>query len=117
MVREVRVQYRRRHCYRTKSNKVKVTKTPGGRLVAHYHKKKASQPVCGEPHCSIKLSGIKALRPKAAARVNAHSRTVARPYGGVLCMTCVRQKIVRAFLIEEQQIVKKVVAETRKKRK
>ena len=62
--------------------------------MAHYHKKKASQPVCGEPHCSIKLSGIKALRPKAAARVNAHSRTVARPYGGVLCMTCVRQKYV-----------------------
>lgn len=29
MVREIRVQYRRRHCYRTKSNKVKVTKTPG----------------------------------------------------------------------------------------
>mmetsp|Transcript_48939 Transcript_48939/g.72753 ORF Transcript_48939/g.72753 Transcript_48939/m.72753 type:complete len:119 (-) Transcript_48939:67-423(-) len=118
MVREIRVQYRRRHCYRTKSNKVKVTKTPGGRLVAHYHAKKAGSAVCGEPHCRAKLAGIKAARPKAARRLKGRERTVSRAYGGVLCMNCTRQKVIRAFLIEEQQIVKKVVAEAaRRKRK
>lgn len=44
-------------------------------------------------------------------------KTVARAYGGKLCSTCVKQKIVRAFLIEEQKIVKKVLAEKSKKTK
>lgn len=33
-------------------------------------------------------------------------KTVRRTYGGVLCHKCVRERIVRAFLIEEQKIVK-----------
>eukprot|EP00339_Tiarina_fusa_P029255 CAMPEP_0117028440 /NCGR_PEP_ID=MMETSP0472-20121206/20675_1 /TAXON_ID=693140 ORGANISM="Tiarina fusus, Strain LIS" /NCGR_SAMPLE_ID=MMETSP0472 /ASSEMBLY_ACC=CAM_ASM_000603 /LENGTH=138 /DNA_ID=CAMNT_0004735921 /DNA_START=23 /DNA_END=443 /DNA_ORIENTATION=- len=31
-----RVTYRRRHCYNTKSNKVKIIKTPGGKLTVQY---------------------------------------------------------------------------------
>ena len=34
---------------------------------------------------------------------------MSRAYGGSRCATCVRQRIVRAFLIEEQKIVKKVL--------
>jgi large subunit ribosomal protein L34e len=34
---------------------------------------------------------------------------VKRAYGGVLCHKCVKEKIVRAFLIEEQKIVVKVL--------
>lgn len=34
---------------------------------------------------------------------------VKRAYGGVLCHKCVKEKIVRAFLIEEQKIVVKVI--------
>lgn len=50
---------------------------------------------------------------------NAKSRekTVSRAYGGSRCHTCVRQRIVRAFLIEEQKIGKKVLAEKLKKSK
>lgn len=44
-------------------------------------------------------------------------KTVSRAYGGSRCHTCVRQRIVRAFLIEEQKIGKKVLAEKLKKRK
>jgi large subunit ribosomal protein L34e len=44
-------------------------------------------------------------------------KTVARAYGGSRCHTCVRQRIVRAFLIEEQKIGKKVMAEKLKKSK
>lgn len=32
-----------------------------------------------------------------------------RPYGGVLSHQAVRDRIVRAFLVEEQKIVKKVL--------
>ncbi|KAB7494932.1 60S ribosomal protein L34 [Armadillidium nasatum] len=32
-----------------------------------------------------------------------------RSYGGTLCHRCVRERIVRAFLIEEQKIVVKVL--------
>lgn len=35
-----RVTYRRRHAYNTKSNKIRVSKTPGGRNVVLYRKKK-----------------------------------------------------------------------------
>ena len=41
-------------------------------------------------------------------------KTVSRAYGGSLCSRCVRQKIVRAFLIEEVKLVKRVMAEKRK---
>lgn len=34
---------------------------------------------------------------------------MSRAYGGSRCGTCVRQRIVRAFLIEEQKIVKSVL--------
>ena len=34
---------------------------------------------------------------------------VSRAYGGSRCAHCVRDRIVRAFLIEEQKIVKKVM--------
>lgn len=33
MVKDVRTTYRRRHSYRTKSNKTRVVKTPGKRVV------------------------------------------------------------------------------------
>merc|ERR1712116_65986 len=36
-------------------------------------------------------------------------KKVYRAYGGNLCHICVREKIVRAFLIEEQKIVAKVL--------
>ena len=42
-------------------------------------------------------------------------KTVARAYGGSRCHKCVRQRIVRAFLIEEQKIGKRVLAEKLKK--
>ena len=38
-----------------------------------------------------------------------NKKTVARAYGGSRCAHCVRDRIVRAFLIEEQKIVKQVL--------
>ena len=46
MVKDSRVTYRRRLCYNTKSNQIKKVKTPGGRLVVQYRKKRAQGPRC-----------------------------------------------------------------------
>ncbi|AAS51842.2 ADL078Cp [Eremothecium gossypii ATCC 10895] len=104
-----RVTFRRRNPYNTKSNKIKVVKTPGGVLRAQHVKKLATRPKCGD--CGIALAGISSLRPRQYASVSKTHKTVSRPYGGSRCANCVKQRIVRAFLIEEQKIVKKVVKE------
>ena len=43
-------------------------------------------------------------------------RTVSRAYGGSRCAGCVRKRIVRAFLIEEQKIVKQMMIEKQSKK-
>ena len=52
---------------------------------------------------------IPALRPSAYARISKRQKRVSRAYGGSRCAKCVRDRIVRAFLIEEIKIVKKVL--------
>ena len=104
-----RVTYRRRKSFNTKSNKIRKVKTPGGKLVVHYVGKKGKAPMCGEPGCNTRLSGIPSLRPAEYARISKRQKNVSRAYGGARCAGCVRNRIVRAFLIEEQKIVKKVL--------
>ena len=103
----VRVTYRRRHSYKTISNRVRLVKTPGGRVTVHYIAKTGTRPKCGD--CGVALSGIPALRPKQYMRISKRQKTVTRAYGGSRCGKCVRERIVRAFLIEEQNIVKKLL--------
>merc|ERR1712149_104944 len=76
-----RLTFRRRLSYNTKSNRRTIVKTPGGKLVYHYKKKLGAIPKCGD--CKVKLHGIKPSRPA--------------------------DRTVRAFLIEEQKIVVKVL--------
>uniref|UniRef100_K3YAG3 Ribosomal protein L34e n=7 Tax=Paniceae TaxID=147428 RepID=K3YAG3_SETIT len=104
-----RLTYRKRHSYATKSNQTRVVKTPGGRLVYQYTKKRASGPKC--PVTGKKIQGIPHLRPAEykRSRLSRNRRTVNRPYGGVLSGQAVRERIIRAFLVEEQKIVKKVL--------
>lgn len=102
-----RVTYRRRLSYNTKSNKIRLVKTPGGRLAVQYIKKKASKPKCGDT--GALLSGVPALRPREYSRISKSKKSVSRAYGGCLSAGAVRDRIVRAFLIEEQKIVKAVI--------
>ncbi|KYQ89445.1 S60 ribosomal protein L34 [Tieghemostelium lacteum] len=110
-----RLVYRRRLSYRTTSNATKVVKTPGGNLVYQYIGKKGKVPSCGE--CGVKLFGIPALRPHQYKNIPKCRRTVARAYGGSKCATCVRTRIVRAFLIEEQKTAKLVYRKKQRKEK
>merc|ERR1712146_386437 len=81
----------------------------GGRLVNQVVKKKAKGPSCGD--CGKRLIGIPALRPMEYRRLKKRERRVNRAYGGSRCAKCVRTRVVRAFLIEEQKCVKQVLAE------
>ncbi|KAK7513986.1 60S ribosomal protein eL34 [Phyllosticta citriasiana] len=110
-----RLTYRRRNPYNTRSNKVRVIKTPGGALRYLHLKKRAAPPKCGD--CGSKLAGIPALRPREYATISRPQKTVQRAYGGSRCASCVKDRIVRAFLIEEQKIVKKVLKETQQKKR
>ncbi|OWB61593.1 hypothetical protein B5S31_g246 [[Candida] boidinii] len=99
----------------TKSNQIKVVKTPGGKLVAQHIKKQGSRPKCGD--CGIALPGIAALRPRQYANISKTKKSVTRAYGGSRCANCVKDRVVRAFLIEEQKIVKKVLKDQAEKAK
>lgn len=46
----------RRKSYHTKSNKMQVVKTPGGKLVMHLVKKRSSGPKCGDT--GVQLHGV-----------------------------------------------------------
>lgn len=113
-MRDCRVTFKRRHPYATKSNALKVKKTPGGRLVAHHHAKKRSGPKCGDS--GEILPGIKRMSPFLRKNTHKRERTVSRAYGGTLSARCLRERIVRAFLIEEQKIVKQMMLEKSKKK-
>lgn len=79
-------------------------RTPGGRLVYLYVKKPRTVPKCGQ--CKEKLKGITPTRPSERPRMSRRVKTVSRSFGGVLCHRCLRERIIRAFLIDEQKVVK-----------
>ncbi|PSS34218.1 hypothetical protein EW026_g2241 [Hermanssonia centrifuga] len=107
-----RVTLRKRTPYNTTSNRRRVVKTPGGKLVYHHLKKLPTSPKCGD--CGIALPGIPALRPRQYATISKTKKTVRRAYGGSRCGDCVKQRILRAFLVEEAKIVKKVIKSQQK---
>ncbi|KTW31269.1 uncharacterized protein T551_01341 [Pneumocystis jirovecii RU7] len=102
-----RLTYRRRLSYNTPSNKVRVLKTPGNELRYFYKGKVGKSPRCGD--CHKKLQGIPACRPHQYSRMSKTKKRVSRAYGGSRCASCVKDRVMRAFLIEEQKIVKKVL--------
>jgi large subunit ribosomal protein L34e len=98
-----------RHPYNTKSHKARPIRTPGGKLVGQTLKKKVKGPRCSD--CKMALQGIKQMKLQDTKK---RERTVSRAYGGSCCASCLRQRILRAFLLEEQKAVKKVLAERKK---
>ncbi|SBT75176.1 60S ribosomal protein L34, putative [Plasmodium ovale] len=110
-----RVHYRKHNHYNTKSNKVRPVRTPGGKLTVHVLKKKAGKPKCAD--CKSDIQGVKALRPADNKRTKKKNRTVSRAYGGSLCARCLRERIMRAFLFEEQKCVRQVLKEKKKQEK
>ena len=105
---DTRIHYLRKHTYTTRSNKIRKIRTPGGRLTIQYIKKKSKGPQTAFG-VKTRLSGLKRLRNPDNWRAARSSRRIARPYGGVVTPTELKERILRSFLIEEVKIVKKLM--------
>ena len=105
-----RVSYRRRMHYATRGNKQKMVRTPGNRLVMQKRDKKHQGPHCPWVLGHKRLAGTKALGHFDRRHKAGYGNRVSRPYGGVLTHDQLRDRIVRAFLVEEQRVVRKVMA-------
>uniref|UniRef100_A0A7C2ZQP2 Large ribosomal subunit protein eL34 n=1 Tax=Ignisphaera aggregans TaxID=334771 RepID=A0A7C2ZQP2_9CREN len=85
-----------RPLYRSHSHKRIYRRTPGGRTVVHYERRKNTPMRCGR--CGAILAGVpvkeheRRCLPKTAKRPE-------RPFGGVLCPRCLRavlKKVIRS---------------------
>jgi len=70
--------------------------------------KKSKGPRCGDT--KVPLLGIKHMKNSAHKNAKKRTRTVSRAYGGTLSGNAVKARIMRAFLVEEQKAVKKLLA-------
>ena len=73
----------------------------GGKLVLHLIKKHTK---------GTQMQGVKVARPHDFKRLTSARRTVSRAYGGIFTGTEVRDRIMRAFLIEEFKRFKNINA-------
>jgi len=64
-------------------------KTPGSKTIIHYRQRKPSKAICGS--CKKPLLGVPRELPAKMANLPKTAKRPERPYGGVLCSTCVRK--------------------------
>jgi len=96
---------------RTRGNNFRPVKTPGGKLVMHLLKKRGK-----DPH----MQGIKTARPAQKRTMSVCNKRVTRAYGGQFNGTEVKDRIMRAFLIDEFKYFKmmsKVTSDKKDKKK
>ncbi|MBI3052225.1 50S ribosomal protein L34e [Candidatus Woesearchaeota archaeon] len=67
-------------------------KTPGGVTKVAYAHRNPSKAHCAQ--CHSELVGMKRLRPFRLSNVSKSQRRPNRPFGGVLCSSCVRKVFV-----------------------
>lgn len=91
-----KIESRRSQIRGKRSHSGKISKTPAGFLAGHRRPKKTRLPRC--PVTGITMNGVAS-----------DNNIVRRAYGGVLSGRAVRERIIRAFLIEEQSIVRRVL--------
>ena len=66
-------------------------KLPGGETVIHYVKKKPGKHKCSS--CRSILKGTPRERPKKMQKLHKTMKRPERPFGGVFCSKCLREKI------------------------
>ena len=77
-----------------------------------FHTREISREIsvkASQNNLSIFFMQVRAVRPKVLMRLSKTKKHVSRAYGGSMCAKCVRDRIKRAFVIEEQKIVVKVL--------
>ncbi|MBS3129008.1 50S ribosomal protein L34e [Candidatus Woesearchaeota archaeon] len=66
--------------------------TPGGNAVLHYKKRKPSPALCSV--CKNVLSGVPRERPFKMRTMTKTAKRPERPYGGMLCSSCLRKSLI-----------------------
>jgi len=67
-------------------------KTPGGKNVIHYEKRKPKSQKCGE--CKKELMGIPRLKASKMHNLAKTKKRPERPYGGYLCTACAKRRLI-----------------------
>ncbi len=78
-----------RPTYRSRSWRRVQVRTPGGKTVTHYERRKpkaARCAICGKP-----LNGVPRGRPVEIRKLSKTERRPERPYGGYICPSCLRK--------------------------
>ena len=68
------------------------TKTPGGKTVTNYKRRKPAKAKCAG--CKALLKGVPRELPYKMQNLPKTKKRPERPYGGVLCSKCTRAKMV-----------------------
>jgi len=79
-----------KHKSRKAYRKVKVV-APGNVVKEQYRKKKPKKAKCGK--CGKQLAGMPRERPYKMQNMPKTKKRPERPYGGVLCSKCMREKL------------------------
>lgn len=79
------------HKQKSRTFAQKQVRTPGARVVTHYTERKPKAAVCAV--CGERLKGVPRGRPAEIKATPKTQRRPERPYGGVLCSKCTRDKM------------------------
>jgi large subunit ribosomal protein L34e len=97
-----RVILRRNSSYITKKKKIIKSKTPGNNLKVIFKKKKYSPVKCALS--KLKLKGLSNPNSLKFINICKRKKKISRIYGGNLSSNILRERIIKAFLNEEQKI-------------
>lgn len=76
---------------KSRSSRRVFKKTPGGKTVLHFIRRKPKKAKCGK--CGAVLPGVPAQRRFRIKKMSKTQKRPSRPYGGVLCSKCTREKL------------------------
>ena len=87
-----------RRALRTRSKKRTKVRTPGSKVVDHYRRGPTSRPVCAA--CGRQILGVAKGKRSQLSKIPGSRKRVSRTYGGVLCPTCLRERVEEAAAAE-----------------
>ncbi len=85
-----------RPALRSRSRRRIHVTTPGGEGVVHYEKRKPGPARCAR--CGRPLNAVPRLRPNRMKRLSKTSKRPERPYGGVLCASCLAELLRESII-------------------
>ncbi len=78
--------------HRSRSLRRIKTRTPSGKVVIHYEKRKPNKAQCRL--CGGELKAVPRVRASALNSLSKSKKRPQRPYGGNLCSSCMRKVLI-----------------------